>query len=66
MVKIYTSLQRQKRIKTTDIRAIGFQPTKRTINLYYWNNQKETIKFDDEDYCRAAYQKLREYIAYPF
>lgn len=66
MVKIYTGLQRQKRIKTTDIRAIGFQPTKRTINLYYWNNQKETIKFDDEEYCRAAYQKLREYIAYPF
>lgn len=66
MVKIYTGLQRQKRIKTTDIRAIGFQPTKYTINLYYWNNQKETIKFDDEDYCRAAYKKLREYIAYPF
>lgn len=66
MVKIYTGLQRQKRIKTTDIRAIGFQPTKRTINLYYWNNQKETIKFDDEEYCRAAYKKLREYIAYPF
>ena len=38
MVKIYTGLQRQKRIKTTDIRAIGFQPTKCTINLYYWNN----------------------------
>lgn len=66
MVKIYTGLQRRKRIKTTDIRAIGFHPTERTINLYYWNNQKETIKFDDEDYCRAAYQKLREYIAYPF
>lgn len=66
MVKIYTGLQRQKRIKTTDIRAIGFQPTKRTINLYYWNNQKKTIKFDDEEYCRAAYKKLREYIAYPF
>lgn len=66
MVKIYTGLQRQKRIKTTDIQAIGFQPTKRTINLYYWNNQKETIKFDDEEYCRAAYKKLREYIAYSF
>ena len=66
MVKIYTGLQRQKRIKTTDIRAIGFQPTKCTINLYYWNNQKETIKFNDEEYCRAAYKKLREYIAYPF
>ena len=26
----------------------------------------EDKKFDDEDYCRAAYQKLHEYIAYPF
>ena len=66
MVKVYTGLQRQKHIKTTNIRSIGFHPTERTINLYYWNNQKETIKFDDEDYCRAAYKKLHEYIAYPF
>lgn len=66
MVKIYTGLQRQKNIKATNIRTICFYPTERTINLYYWNNQKETIKFDDEDYCRAAYQKLHEYIVYPF
>lgn len=66
MVKIYTGLQRQKNIKTKNIRTICFYPTDRTINLYYWNNQKETIKFDDEDYCRAAYKKLSEYIAYPF
>lgn len=66
MVKIYTGLQRQKHVKTTNIRSIGFHPTERTINLYYWNNQKETIKFDDEDYYRAAYKKLHEYIAYPF
>ena len=66
MVKIYTGLQRQKNIKATNIRTICFYPTDRTINLYYWNNQKEAIKFDDEDYCRAAYQKLHEYIAYPF
>lgn len=66
MVKIYTGLQRQKHIKATNIRTICFHPTERTINLYYRNNQKETIKFDDEDYCRAAYQKLHEYIAYPF
>lgn len=66
MVKIYTGLQRQKHVKAANIRSIGFHPTERTINLYYWNNQKETIKFDDEDYCRAAYQKLHEYIAYPF
>lgn len=66
MVKIYTGLQRQKNIKATNISTICFYPTERTINLYYWNNQKETIKFDDEDYCRAAYQKLHEYIAYPF
>lgn len=66
MVKIYTGLQRQKNIKATNIRTIRFYPTERPINLYYWNNQKETIKFDDEDYCRAAYQKLHEYIAYPF
>lgn len=66
MVKIYTGLQRQKHIKATNIRTICFHPTERTINLYYRNNQKETIKFDDEDYCRAAYKKLREYIAYPF
>lgn len=43
-----------------------FPPTDRIINLYYWNNQRETIKFDDEDYCRAAYKKLSKYIAYPF
>ena len=49
MVKIYTGLQRQKNIKATNIRTICFYPTDRTINLYYWNNQKETIKFDDED-----------------
>lgn len=66
MVKIYTGLQRQKHIKATNIRSIIFHPTDRIINLCYWNNQKETIKFDDEDYCRAAYKKLREYIAYPF
>ena len=66
MVKIYTGLQRQKNIKATNIRTICFYPTERTINLYYWNNQKETIKFDDEDYCRVAYKKLSEYIAYPF
>ena len=66
MVKIYTGLQHQKHIKTTNIRTICFHPTNRVINLYYWNNQKETIKFDDEDYCRAAYKKLCEYIAYPF
>lgn len=66
MVKIYTGLQRQKNIKATNIRTICFYPTERAINLYYWNNQKETIKFDDEDYCRAAYKKLCEYIAYPF
>nr|DAG47002.1 MAG TPA: hypothetical protein [Caudoviricetes sp.] len=66
MVKIYTGLQRQKNIKAANIRSIGFHPTERTINIYYWNNQKETIKFDDEDHCRAAYQKLHEYIAYPF
>lgn len=66
MVKIYTGLQRQKDVKATDIRTICFHPDKLTVNLYYWNNQKETIKFDDEDYCRAAYQKLSKYIAYPF
>lgn len=66
MVKIYTGLQRQKNIKTKNIRIIRFYPTDCTINLYYWNNQKETIKFDDEDYCRAAYKKLSEYIAYSF
>lgn len=66
MVKIYTGLQRQKHVKATNIRTICFYPTDRVINLYYWNNQKETIKFDNEDYCRAAYKKLREYIAYPF
>lgn len=66
MVKIYTGLQRQKHVKVTNIRTIRFYPTDRVINLYYWNNQKETIKFDDEDYCRAAYKKLHEYIAYPF
>lgn len=66
MVKIYTGRQCQKNIKAINIRAIGFHPTDSTINLYYWNNQKETIKFDDEDYCRTAYEKLREYIAYPF
>ena len=66
MVKIYTGLQRQKHIKATNIRTICFHPADRVINLYYWNNQKETIKFDDEDYCRAAYKKLCEYIAYPF
>lgn len=66
MVKIYTGLQRQKDIKTINIRIIYFYPTECTISLYYWNNQKETIKFDDEEYCRAAYKKLREYIAYPF
>lgn len=66
MVKIYTGLQRQKHVKATNIRTICFYPTDRVINLYYWNNNKETIKFDDEDYCRAAYKKLREYIAYPF
>lgn len=66
MVKIYTGLQRQKNIKATNIRTICFHPTERTINLYYWNNQKETIKFDDEDYCRAAYKKLSKYVEYPF
>ena len=66
MVKIYTGLQRQKHIKATNIRTICFHPTDLVINLYYWNNQKETIKFDDENYCRAAYKKLCEYIAYPF
>ena len=66
MIKIYTGLQRQKHIKATNIRTICFHPTDRIINLYDWNNQKETIKFDDEDYCRAAYKKLYEYISYPF
>lgn len=66
MVKIYTGLQRQKHIEATAIRTIYFHPIECTINLYYWNNQKETIKFDDEDYCRAAYKKLSKYITYPF
>lgn len=66
MVKIYTGLHRQKHIETTNIWTIRLHPTDCVIDLYYWNNQKETIKFDDEYYCRAAYKKLREYIAYPF
>lgn len=66
MVKIRIGPQHTQDIKTINIRTICFYPTELTINLYYWNNQKETIKFDNKKYCRAAYKKLCKYIAYPF